>query len=50
VTRPEHAASRRVMEKLGMTYTKDVEVYGFRAVYYVLSEGDFRRLRGPVLH
>ncbi|MBI4635463.1 MAG: GNAT family N-acetyltransferase [Candidatus Rokubacteria bacterium] len=41
VTRPEHAASRRVMEKLGMAYEREVEVYGFRAVLYAISREAF---------
>jgi ribosomal-protein-alanine N-acetyltransferase len=37
VTRPEHRASRGVMEKLGMRYERDVEVFGIHAVLYALS-------------
>lgn len=41
VTRPEHAASRRVMEKLGMSYGGEVTVYGLRAVLYAISRAEF---------
>jgi ribosomal-protein-alanine N-acetyltransferase len=41
VTRPEHVASRKVMEKLGMRYEGEVDVYGLRAVRYALSRGEF---------
>jgi ribosomal-protein-alanine N-acetyltransferase len=37
VTRPEHRASRGVMEKLGMRYERDVEVFGIHAVLYALA-------------
>jgi ribosomal-protein-alanine N-acetyltransferase len=37
VTRPEHRASRSVMEKLGMRYERDVEVFGIHAVLYALT-------------
>jgi RimJ/RimL family protein N-acetyltransferase len=49
VTRPEHAASRRVMEKLGMTYERDMEVFGIQAVCYALSRADFGRLHSTML-
>lgn len=34
-------ASRRVMEKLGMRYEGEVDVYGLHAVRYALSRGEF---------
>jgi RimJ/RimL family protein N-acetyltransferase len=37
VTRPEHARSRHVLEKLGMRYERDVEVFGLHAVLYALA-------------
>jgi ribosomal-protein-alanine N-acetyltransferase len=37
VTRPEHARSRHVLEKLGMRYERDVEVFGIDAVLYAVS-------------
>jgi ribosomal-protein-alanine N-acetyltransferase len=39
VTRPEHARSRRVLEKLGMRYERDVQVFGIHAVLYALARG-----------
>jgi ribosomal-protein-alanine N-acetyltransferase len=42
VTRPEHHASRAVMEKLGMRYEREVQVFGIRAVLYALAR-DARR-------
>jgi RimJ/RimL family protein N-acetyltransferase len=39
VTRPDHTASRRVMEKLGMRYERDREVFGLRVAYYALDRG-----------
>jgi ribosomal-protein-alanine N-acetyltransferase len=39
VAHPEHAASRRVMEKLGMRQEADREVFGFRAVCYAVTRG-----------
>jgi ribosomal-protein-alanine N-acetyltransferase len=41
VTRPEHLASRAVMEKLGMRYEGPREVYGVQAVCYALSRETF---------
>jgi RimJ/RimL family protein N-acetyltransferase len=44
VAMPEHRASHRVMEKLGMRYEGLVEVYGgMRAVLYAVSRDAFRR-------
>lgn len=37
VAKPENAASRRIMEKLGMRYEKDVVIFGIRAVYYAID-------------
>ena len=37
VTRPEHARSRHVLEKLGLRYERDVEVFGIHAVLYALA-------------
>jgi ribosomal-protein-alanine N-acetyltransferase len=39
VTRPEHARSRHVLEKLGMRYERDVQVFGIHAVLYALARG-----------
>jgi len=37
VTRPENAASRRVMEKIGMRYDYTGEFYGFELVHYSID-------------
>ena len=37
MTRPEHRASRGVLEKLGMRYERDVQVFGIHAVLYALT-------------
>ena len=47
VTRPEHRESRRVMEKLGMRYEGDVDVFGIHAVLYALARDDFQAAAGP---
>jgi ribosomal-protein-alanine N-acetyltransferase len=41
VTRPEHAASRRVMEKVGMRQEADRDVFGLHAVCYGISREAF---------
>jgi RimJ/RimL family protein N-acetyltransferase len=41
VTRPEHARSRRVLEKLGMRYERDVDVFSIHAVLYALGRDSF---------
>lgn len=43
VARPENTASRRVMEKLGMSYDYTDEFYGRQLVHYSISEKDFNR-------
>jgi ribosomal-protein-alanine N-acetyltransferase len=45
VTRPEHWASRRVMERLGMAYEADRDAFGMQVVCYALTRGDWRRAR-----
>jgi len=45
VTRPEHRASRRVMERLGMAYEADRDAFGMQVVCYALSREDWRRAR-----
>ena len=42
VASPENTASRRVMEKLGMRYEKNVRHYGIDCVYYSIARADFR--------
>ena len=41
VTRPENLASRRVLEKLGMRYEQERELYGVVARAYALARADF---------
>lgn len=41
LTRPANIASRRVMDKLGMKFEKEVDIYGISAVEYVISQEDF---------
>jgi RimJ/RimL family protein N-acetyltransferase len=41
LTRHDHAASRRVMEKLGLGYERDVRVFGLDAVCYAISRDTF---------
>jgi len=36
-----NAGSRRVMEKIGMRYEKDIEHYGHACVYYAVSRQEF---------
>ena len=43
VTRPEHRASRRVMERLGMSYEGERDAFGTRMVCYARSREDSRR-------
>jgi ribosomal-protein-alanine N-acetyltransferase len=45
VTRPEHWASRRVMERLGMAYEADRDAFGMQVVCYALSREAWRRAR-----
>ncbi|HEV2705378.1 MAG TPA: GNAT family N-acetyltransferase [Pyrinomonadaceae bacterium] len=48
---PENTASRRVMEKLGMTYLRRAHYYGAELVYYALTRSRFRHADAPyVLH
>jgi RimJ/RimL family protein N-acetyltransferase len=42
VTRPEHARSRHVLEKLGMRYERDVHVFGIDAVLYAVARDAYR--------
>ena len=45
VTRPEHTRSRHVLEKLGMRYERDVDVFGIHAVLYALTRDELRTPR-----
>ncbi|HEY0320755.1 MAG TPA: GNAT family N-acetyltransferase [Pyrinomonadaceae bacterium] len=42
VAMPENVASRRIMEKLGMHYEKNVHHYGHDLVYYAIEREAFR--------
>jgi ribosomal-protein-alanine N-acetyltransferase len=45
VTRPDHTASRRVMERLGMAYEGERDAFGMHLVCYALDRAAWRRLR-----
>jgi len=45
VARPEHRASRRVMERLGMAYEGDRDLFGMRVVCYARSREDWQRMQ-----
>lgn len=40
-TRPANAASRRVLEKIGMRFDGDITVFGVEAVQYVINREDY---------
>ena len=42
VAKPENIPSRRVMEKIGMQYEKNVEYYGVDWVYYALNRDQWK--------
>jgi RimJ/RimL family protein N-acetyltransferase len=37
---PDNAASRRVLEKLGLRYERDLDAYGFRMALYAIEAAD----------
>lgn len=41
LTRPANAASRRVMDKIGMSFKGEVDIYGISAVEYAISRNEF---------
>ena len=45
VTRPEHRASRRVMEHLGMAHEGDRELFGMRVACYAVTGDRWRQSR-----
>ena len=47
MTRPANMASRRVMDKLGMKFEKESEIYGIAAVEYSISKEDFYSRKHP---
>jgi ribosomal-protein-alanine N-acetyltransferase len=49
VTHPEHAASRRVLEKLGLRYERDAFYYGTDVVYYALDRSTWEATQPPPL-
>ena len=44
ITRPEHAASRRVMEKVGMVYESDETYHEIKVVLYAISRSTYQSL------
>jgi RimJ/RimL family protein N-acetyltransferase len=42
ITTPEHIASRRVMEKIGLKYEKDARFYNLDVVYYALARKEWQ--------
>jgi ribosomal-protein-alanine N-acetyltransferase len=48
VTRPEHAASRRVMERLGMAYEGGRELFGMHVVCYAVTLDRWTGSRPPM--
>jgi RimJ/RimL family protein N-acetyltransferase len=44
VTKPDNLASRRVMEKVGMSYEKDANYYGIDCVFYAVSRQTYHAL------
>jgi ribosomal-protein-alanine N-acetyltransferase len=45
-TRPENAASRRVLEKAGMRYEGEAETHGVASVRYAITREEFERRGG----
>ena len=43
VAYPENAASRRVLEKLGMKYVKNGQFFGVEMVYYEIRQEEYRQ-------
>jgi RimJ/RimL family protein N-acetyltransferase len=46
LTKPENTASRRVMEKLGMRYEKNLHIFHLEAVYYAITQDAWRGREG----
>jgi len=44
LTKPENTASRRVIEKIGMRYTKNAEYWGVTCAYYEISKTEHARM------
>ncbi|HEV2763483.1 MAG TPA: GNAT family N-acetyltransferase [Pyrinomonadaceae bacterium] len=49
VTRPPNAASRRVLNRLGMTFEGERDFYGYDCVLYSIKREDFRADDSPFL-
>jgi len=47
VTRPLNAASRRVMDRLGMTFEGERDFYGYDCVLFSLDREDFKHDNAP---
>jgi len=45
LSRPENTASRRVIEKMGMTYRKEAEYWGIVCAYYDIPKADYQSIR-----
>lgn len=43
IAHPENLASRRVIEKMGMTYEKDAHYYNTDVVYYGMTKANYQR-------
>ncbi|PHR34288.1 MAG: GNAT family N-acetyltransferase [Fluviicola sp.] len=43
---PDNIASTNLMKKLGLTYEKEVHIYGDNAVYYALNKSDWLKTNG----
>jgi ribosomal-protein-alanine N-acetyltransferase len=48
VTRPQHSASRRVMERLGMAYEGERELFGMQVVCYAVTLEAWSASRPPM--
>lgn len=45
---PENVGSRKVMEKCGLKYEKETELFGLHCVYYALNRNDYKENGNPV--
>jgi len=43
LAKPENVASRRVIEKIGMRYTRNAEYWGIICAYYDISKTEYSR-------
>ena len=49
LTKPENAAARRVMEKIGMRYTKEAEYWSITCACYGISKSEYASTHGRAL-